>query len=242
MKPRSTGPAAVPRWRRIADALAQRIAGGDFPPGTRLPGEQRLADEYAVNRHTLRRATKALEASGHLTIRRGSGAYARKLVIDYPLTRRTRLSRNLAASGDVAARELIDVATRIAGPWAAPLELPGGAPIEWLRTRSSVRGWPLCIAESAYPSPRFKGIADRYATARSVSAALAAFGVADYIRRSSVVAARLPTAEEADWLERAQTAPVLVVDSVNVDPAGVPIEAARTVFAADAIQFVVNTE
>ena len=66
--------------------------------------------------------------------------------------------------------------------------------------------------------------------------------MADYTRRRSVVTARLPTPAEADLLARPQSQAVLVVQYVNVDGQGVPVEAGNTVFASDAIQLTVEPD
>ena len=50
---RQTG---VAMWRQIADALAADISEGRLAPGARLATEFELAERFAVNRHTLRRA------------------------------------------------------------------------------------------------------------------------------------------------------------------------------------------
>lgn len=49
---------------QLADDLAARIAAGEFPPGTRLPGRERLAAEYGVGEMTVRRAVEELAARG----------------------------------------------------------------------------------------------------------------------------------------------------------------------------------
>jgi DNA-binding GntR family transcriptional regulator len=51
-------------YGKLADDIAQRIAAGEFPPGTRLPGRDRLAAEYGVAEMTVRRAVGELEARG----------------------------------------------------------------------------------------------------------------------------------------------------------------------------------
>ncbi len=64
----------------------------------------------------------------------------------------------------------------------------------------------------------------------------------DYTRARSVVSTRLPTQAEADALSRPATQPVLVVHYVNVDRDGTPVEAGNTLFAADAVQLVVEPD
>jgi len=47
-------------YMRVADHIAARIAAGDLPPGSRLPGERDLAAEYGVAIGTARRAITEL--------------------------------------------------------------------------------------------------------------------------------------------------------------------------------------
>ncbi len=65
-------------YQGVARRLAAAIASGDYPRGTRLPGERELAEQFKVSRVTIREAEIALEAQGLITIRNGSGVYVRK--------------------------------------------------------------------------------------------------------------------------------------------------------------------
>lgn len=224
------------RWARIAAALREDIASGHFAPGARLPNESQLAERFAVHRHTLRQAVRQLVHEGHLRVLQGRGTFVRELVLDYALKRRTRLTENLAEAGERAQRQLLSHERTAAGEWAAALHLSPRAVVEVLHTRASVRGRPIGLSTTVYPGTRLEGIADAVAATGSITAALQRLGVVDYQRARSTVSCRLPTADEADALARAATEPVLVVQFVSVDTEGVPIEAGRTLFAADAVQ------
>lgn len=60
----------------VTGDLRQRLRDGEWPSGTRLPGEHHLASEYGVSRATIRTALRALESEGLTTTRHGSGTYA----------------------------------------------------------------------------------------------------------------------------------------------------------------------
>ncbi|GGE96567.1 FadR/GntR family transcriptional regulator [Sphingomonas prati] len=62
-------------YRRISDAILARLAAGEFPIGSRLPTERKLADAYGVSRASVREAVVALEMIGVLELRKGSGIY-----------------------------------------------------------------------------------------------------------------------------------------------------------------------
>jgi len=65
-------------YLQLADKLAYRINQQEFSPGSRLPAERDLAQFYDVSRQTLREALIALEVSGLVEIRPGSGVYVQK--------------------------------------------------------------------------------------------------------------------------------------------------------------------
>jgi GntR family phosphonate transport system transcriptional regulator len=230
----------VARWMRIAAALRAELDAGGYPPGTRLPNESALAERFGVNRHTLRQAVQRLALEGRVRIEQGRGTFVRELVLDYALQRRTRMTENLASAGDRARRELLESSVGDAGEWASALGISPRARVEVLRSRAVVRGRPIGLSTTVYPAARLAGVADAFRATGSITAALARLGVHDYVRARSTVSCRLPTHDEADALARAAGEPVLVVGFTSTDRDGVPVEAGRTRFAADAVQLVVE--
>ena len=230
------------RWEAIAAALRDDIRAGPLAPGARLPNEAHLPARFDATRHTLRQAVQALVREGHLRVVHGSGTYVRELVLDYALQRRTRMSENVAQAGERARRELLSHERVPAGEWSGPLKVPASSEVEVLHTRASIRGRPVGISTSAYPCPRLAGMATAFAQAGAITHAFRALGVADYVRVRSTISTRLPTPAEADALARPVTQPVLVVQYVNADLQGRPVEAATTLFAADAVQLTVEAD
>jgi GntR family transcriptional repressor for pyruvate dehydrogenase complex len=64
----------------VADQLRDAILDGRFAPGTRLPPERELADEFNVNRTSIREALKVLESLALVTVRQGDGATVQPLI------------------------------------------------------------------------------------------------------------------------------------------------------------------
>ncbi|MBZ4319390.1 GntR family transcriptional regulator [Streptomyces huiliensis] len=62
-------------YHQIADELRSRIRSGAFGPGSVLPSESALAEEFSVARGTARRAVEALEKDGLVTTVRGRGRF-----------------------------------------------------------------------------------------------------------------------------------------------------------------------
>lgn len=62
-------------YNSVASKITKMIDDGTFVPGTRLPGERELAEQFGVSRVTIREAEIALQALGRLRIKTGSGVY-----------------------------------------------------------------------------------------------------------------------------------------------------------------------
>lgn len=61
--------------------LLNSIAGGEFPPNSRLPTELVLSQRYGVSRTTVRTALAMLKDEGYIVSRQGSGS----TVVDQPM-------------------------------------------------------------------------------------------------------------------------------------------------------------
>ncbi len=65
------------KYRAIATALREAIERGDYPPGSRLPGENDIMRGYQVARMTARQALAVLISEGRAVARKGAGVYVR---------------------------------------------------------------------------------------------------------------------------------------------------------------------
>jgi DNA-binding GntR family transcriptional regulator len=68
--------AVAPRYREIADDLRRKLAKGDFPVGTQLPGISALQKIYDVpGLNTIRQAQALLQREGLITSVQGRGTF-----------------------------------------------------------------------------------------------------------------------------------------------------------------------
>jgi GntR family phosphonate transport system transcriptional regulator len=233
----------VALWRQIAETLGADVQAGRLKPGERLATELELAERFAVNRHTVRRAMAALVEQGLLRVEQGRGTFVNAATVDYVLGRRTRFSANLAAQGREPGHRLLAAASAtVSGSIAADLELPNGAPVLRLETLSIADGVPMSYGLHELPLPRFAGLEQCYSRVGSLTEALREYGVADYTRRVTRLLARLPSEREARYLEQSASRPVLQSEAVNVDASGRPTHHSLAVFAGDRVQMIVQPD
>ncbi|WP_040906520.1 winged helix-turn-helix domain-containing protein [Streptomyces griseoflavus] len=62
-------------WQRVAREIAQDIESGRIPPGAALPGIVRMAQQYGVADHTIRRALRDLRERGLIETLPSKGSY-----------------------------------------------------------------------------------------------------------------------------------------------------------------------
>lgn len=225
-------------WRQIAANLEQAIRRGDYKPGTQLPTEKQLARQFGVNRHTVRQAMNRLAEHGLVSIEQGRGMFVAESSLDYALGPRTRFTENLLTRQKKPMRELIFAETVPApGDIARALGIPTGAPVWQLETRNRADDKPVSVSSHYFTVDRFPDMPELFRRAGSITGAMKLGGVADYSRRTTRIAAKLISASDARLLQLPRTRPVLVSETVNVDPRGKPVEFVRARFAADHITF-----
>ena len=231
----------VALWRRIADAIRLDIVGGKLAAGDRLPSEAGLAERFAANRHTVRRALAALQADRVVRAEQGRGTFvdhARRL--SYRIGRRTRFSENLAGQASEVTSELLSSRLENASAQvAAALGARAGAKVIRLEMLSLADGRPLSRASAWVAYRDFPDFAERFAQSRSVTAAFRSYGIDDYERASTRVSARHADAEEAATLRLAPGAVLLVSEAVDADVSGRPILYGLSRFPADLLELVV---
>jgi DNA-binding GntR family transcriptional regulator len=66
-----------PKYAQIVAALRQSIADGTYPPGSLLPSETKLIEEFGVSRPTVVRALEELKLRGEIDREHGRGSFVK---------------------------------------------------------------------------------------------------------------------------------------------------------------------
>ena len=218
-------------WREIEDVLSEDIANGVFAAGSKLPKESELALRFGVNRHTIRQALAALRDRGVISIEQGRGMFVQAPRLTYPISQRTRYTQNISRLD-----QNLRFSGRLLRHWTEPasksiahdLEIEEGATCVAFEDLRQIDDEPVSLTTHRFPAARFQGIAEAFDELRSVTQALKRFGVDDYQRRLTRAHAREATLEEAAALGVRDGMPVLVIEAINIDDAGTPIEFGTT--------------
>ena len=229
----------VTLWRQIVRTLEREIAAGAFATGARLPTEAQLAARFTVNRHTVRRALEDLSRRGLIRVEQGRGSFVAEETFDYEVGPRTRFSEWIRRHNKEPTGHILDLREIGAdAPVAAGLGLRPGARVARLERLGLADAVPVSLSSHHFPLSRLPGILSALRETTTITAALARCGVADYLRQSSRVTARLPQPREAELLRLPRVRPVLVAENINVDRSGAVVEFGISRFPTPRVQLV----
>lgn len=230
-------------WKEIEAKLKHEISAGLYRPGDKLPTEAALSSRFGVNRHTVRRALAALQDGGLTHARRGSGVFVAAEPTEYKLSRRTRFSQNVAALGRAPEKQVLHLETRFAEREEAEiLQLSPDARVHVFEGVGLSGGHPLTFFRSVFPAERLPNMCRSLAADSSITRALAADGVDDYVRISTRISAENANAVQARHLRCREGAALIHAISLNSSLGGDPVEYGLTWFSGDHVQLVVSCE
>ena len=64
-------------YAQVIDELRRRIESGEYPPGSLLPSEHQLSEEFGMVRSTIVRALRLLRDDGWIETQQGKGSFVR---------------------------------------------------------------------------------------------------------------------------------------------------------------------
>lgn len=133
----------LPLWAQLRTELERRIRAGHFDSA--FPGENEIADEYRVSRHTVRDALRRLREEGVIDSGRGRGTWVRRHQIEQPIGALYSLFRSVEATG-VEQRSVVRVLdTRTAPDAAERMEVPPETDFVHLERLRLADGAPLAL-------------------------------------------------------------------------------------------------
>jgi GntR family phosphonate transport system transcriptional regulator len=209
--------------------------------GEYLPPERVLAERFAVNRHTVRRAIEELIDAGVLERQRGRGTQVVNASFEYPIHKATRFTSTLENLGITAESRVIRRGVVPANEeTAAHLNIGEGTPVVWIELVRLANDKPLLVASHFFPQAVIGSALDDY-TGGSMHNFLREHCHVVLERQVSHVSADLPKGDDSFLLCISHRLPVLRVASVNVEVASRrPVEFCVSRFRADRIQLRIN--
>jgi GntR family transcriptional regulator len=216
-----------PLYYQLKQWISDQIAGGRFPPGSRLPDEQQLSSSLGVSRGVVRQAMSELAFEGLVSKQQGRGTFVAEPKVEAGLmSQLPGLAADAAAHGQSVSSHVLGLDEVPAGEVVAQsLGIAEGTPVVRLERLRSIDAEPLVLALTYLPSVLAHGLLDVDLEGEvSLYAVLARdFGLPVVAARRRVEAA-VAGAREARLLTVRRGAPLLVLRSVSHTTGGRPLE------------------
>lgn len=225
-----------PKYAQLVQTLQRRIESGDYPPGSLLPSENQLIQEFGVSRPTVVAALRVLREQGWIESQQGKGRFVRgrpALASVQPNRpgQAYLINPETASPGEVIEAAAVAVPNRIGA--LLGLEPKSKA---FLRRRLITRnGEPSEIVSLWVPvelsegtdlistEPLSQGIREHLQTRKGLRF--------DHIVEQ--ITARMPTSAEAKQLGMPKSTPLLAVFGAVRDASGRPLTVVEVLLPAD---------
>lgn len=212
-----------PLYLQVRDALAARIAMGEWKPNSAIPNEGDLAREFGVSSGTMRKALDLMEGERLLTRRQGRGTFVNDQASDELAVRYSniRTAEGEHVTGEV---DTLDISQGLANPAeCGRLQLHPDDRVWRIHRLRLHKGEPFMVEEVTMPAALFPALDEEKDFPHRIVVLAQQFGIllGKGEERVSIGTASAATAE-ALGLEAG--APILVLDRLVLALDGRPVE------------------
>jgi GntR family transcriptional regulator len=222
---------------RVTEDLRGRLRAGEWPAGTRLPGEHALAAHYDVSRATIRTALQSLETHGLTQTRHGAGTYAVGGPEDIHADLRSldSMTATIQSSGAVADVRYRRREIRPAdAEQAERLEIAVGEPVLVTERALTADGRPVAFSYDVIPAALLSEDLDPGTVEGSLYALLDRSGVEV---GWAVAAVHAAAGRDIGWGRRPSDALYVLLDQVHRTPTDRPAAWSRSYYLEGRYRF-----
>ncbi len=224
----------TPKYYVLKEELLSLIKGAE--PGTLIPTERALAEQYSISRTTVRQAIGELVAEGQLDRTQGSGTFVSKPKLVY-VRQLTSFSEDATLQGKSGTSRVLDVSRAAADAETSErLQVALGTLLHRVERVRLVDGEPLAHDTALLPGP-LPGLADHITETSSLYGVLRDIYGIEISEVEDMVETTLAGPDNSRLLGIEMSAPLLLVHRLG-SAGGKPVEWTRTVFRGDRFRFV----
>lgn len=236
LPPTDPGDQSVPKYYELRQWLRQHIDG--LPPGTPVPPERTLSEQFDISRTTVRQALHDLAVEGRIVRMQGRGTFVATPKVTQNL-QLTSYTQDMTAQGLRPGARLIDVTVSESEPDVArSLGIEEGSPVTRLERVRYANGEPMAVETVYLDHDRFPGIGEQLLEDSSLYALLdELYGVVPAEGEETIETVLAPPAASR-LLGTDATTPMLMLTRSSRDIDGQPIEYVRSLYRGDRFRLI----
>jgi GntR family transcriptional regulator len=208
------------------------------PPGTPVPSERILAEDFSTSRTTVRQALQELVGEGRLQRLQGKGTFVARPKITQPLVL-SSYTEDMQSRGAKATSRLLALTTEPADDDVAErLAVEPGARLVRLERLRLTDGEPMAVEQSRLSADRFPGLEAHLERYGSLYAALREEYGVEPAEAEETIETGTASPVEAALLGTETGLPVLLLGRQTFDADGRPFEYVRAIYRGDRFKLV----
>lgn len=226
----------VPKYYRVKRQLLDLTA--TLSPGSPVPPERELAEQYATSRTTVRQALGELVAEGRLLRVQGKGTFVAGPKVAQSL-QLTSYTEDMRAQGMTPTTRMLELGYVTADETMADrLDIKTGGRVLRIHRLRMADGEPMAIETTHLAARRFPGLRRQLDRHPSLYQALStAYGVR-LVEAEETIETVLATPHDAQLLGVDVGVPLLSLSRHSFDTDGEPVEYVRSLYRGDRYKFV----
>ncbi|MBC8503804.1 MAG: GntR family transcriptional regulator [Chloroflexi bacterium] len=233
----------LPIYYQLREILREKVVSGEWIPGTMIPSERELSEQYEISRMTARQALGELTREGILYREQGKGTFVAERKMQQALTSLTSFSEDMQtrgkhSGGKVLRLELVTVPVRVLGA----LEVAPEQKVVLLKRLRMSGGEPIALESCFLHFPDVQELLDENFENSSLYKLLSSkYGIIP-TRAQQQVEADLCSPREEELLKIATGAPILRNRRITFDQDGKVFEYTESAYRADRYIFQVELD
>jgi GntR family transcriptional regulator len=232
----------LPVYAQIANAIRNLVQSGTLAPGTMLPSERVLCEEFRISRMTLRQAYDVLEREHILHCERGRGTLISPLRMRKQQQEMRSFSEEIRARGGTPRSHLISFQSLLpSGTVREQLSLPPGEKVYRIERIRFSDLTPLALEVVQIPCYLCPDLHLIDLAKESLYSVLEGRYRLSLARSFETISATSPSARDRNLLELPRRTALLIVERRTYTASGTPVELAVTSYRGDLYQAVVHS-
>jgi GntR family transcriptional regulator len=228
----------LPRYYQLKEIIRQKVTGGQWGPGTPIPSERELCEQYGISRMTARQSITELVNDGYLYREQGKGTFVAQPKITQQLIQLTGFTEDMEARAKLPATQVLShQMVHADAVIAAALRIKTGQLLFKVQRLRLANGEPLAIETSLVNFIGCEHLMGEDLEHQSLYQILLQKYGQPPREADQELEARLATEEEARLLKINKGDPVLHIHRTTYTDRNQPLEYAKSIYRGDKYRF-----
>jgi GntR family transcriptional regulator len=228
----------LPRYYQLKEIIREKVSAGQWLPGSLIPSERELCEQYGISRMTARQSITELVNEGYLYREQGKGTFVAQPKITQQLVKLTGFTEDMQARAQHPSTKVLEKQMApVDESTAAKLRVKPGQLLFRVQRLRLADGAPLAIETSLISFMGCEKLLDEDLENQSLYYLLETrFGMPP-LEAEQELEAGLAREDEAHLLQIPTGGPVLLIRRITYTERGQPLEFAKSVYRGDKYRF-----